>query len=362
MNLFCPSCEAAYAGAAVCPKCGGRLITPAEAYSLPGQTPPAAPPLDRPTVFTRVGVGAIVGLGLYLAGRDWAAAVAVPEGSAAKWWAGPTGEAVAFGLRAFAAAVGGLLAGAGRPQGAVTGLIVGAVLGGLFLTFEPTAGKAIGVPPPALIAGLAVLAAAGGMLGAKVWPVAVEPPLADAGGSRGSSLTRLADEQRQFNLESSRPTRWVRVAIAAAVAVVGVAYADAIRAQVKALGVRGTLSNPAMETTVDLGIALIAVVAGGLTAGATTGAGLRHGLIAGALAVGGVFAQAPRVPNEAGLRPLISFLELVEVDPPELAGVQPKAIIGGAILGAFAFTGWLGNQLLPPLAPPSMRKRKLPIS
>ena len=52
MQLLCPDCQTAFAGATHCPKCGGRLISPQEAHLLRKIRKTPAPAAVEPTTKT----------------------------------------------------------------------------------------------------------------------------------------------------------------------------------------------------------------------------------------------------------------------------------------------------------------------
>src|SRR2546421_532695 len=93
MQLLCPECQAAFAGATHCPSCGGRLISPQEAHLLRKKRKPVAPKSGEPTAAGRVAVGVLVALGGYLGMREWVSAGLVGAGVAGEdWWS--TGTAL----------------------------------------------------------------------------------------------------------------------------------------------------------------------------------------------------------------------------------------------------------------------------
>ena len=361
MNLFCPSCDAAYTGATNCPKCGGRLVTPAEAFALPIGAIQEPPDLIRPTAATRLLMGTVAGLGVFFAGRDLISAVAVASGeSSAGWWISSTGMPVGIALRVVAAAAGGLLAGAGRPAGAVTGLTGGLILSAVFFSVLGNPDAAKGLEAFAFAA-VVVVAAAAGMVGAWRWEPASDPPRVDKPSTHGSSLARFAEEQSKVQKVYVPPTRWVRVFIAAAVAVAGVTFADELRELLKDLTKgAGTLGHPGMLGQVDLGLSIASLVVAGVFAGASSAAGGRHGLYAGLITAVGVIVYVPRRGEEA-MRSLTTYLEALEF-PTDLGSSEALLAVGGGVVGICWAAGWIGGQLLPPLAPKSMGKRLRPIS
>jgi hypothetical protein len=102
-------------------------------------------------------------------------------------------------------------------------------------------------------------------------------------------------------------------------------------------------------------IAVFGILGGGMLAGAATGAGVRHGLVAGAL--GGIGVLALTAMHGEPLRPVAYWLSKLSLGG--LPSNDPAAI--GAAVGGMLFLGlvggWLGGTLFLPLAPPHMRRR-----
>jgi hypothetical protein len=361
MNLFCPTCDAAFTGATNCPRCGGRLITPAEAFALPLGAMPEPPDLIRPTAAIRVLVGTVAGLGVFFAGRDLVSAGAAPGESVSDWWATPVGLGVGVALRVVAATVGGLLAGAGRPNGAVTGLIAGLILAGLFRAVLGNVESTTKGMEAVAFAAVVVVAAATGMVGAYRWQPAGDPPRIGRRSTHGSSLERFAEQQSKVRQATSPPTRWFRVLLAASLAVAGVTLADEFREELSTLtGRAGRLGNPGSAGVIDLGIATAFLLAAGVFAGAGSAAGGRHGLLAGIVAAVGVVVFVPRR-GEAALQPITTLLENLDF-PTDLGATDSLLAVAATVAGTLCAAGWIGSQLLPPLAPEALRKRLTPIS
>lgn len=348
MNLYCPTCQGAFPGTDVCPRCGIRLLTPAEAFAIaPERTGVSQEPIN-PTFVTRIGIGIAVAAGLYVGMHEWATAVVSPS---SEWWGEASGVWFTFAMRVLAVAVGGVLAGAGRKAGVLTGLAVGAAAGGLSVLPDALQG---GVDRQAgtlaaVLGGVGLLA---GIVGARIWSLSADA-FEQTSFTNGSSLAMLAQEEDRRR--TVRPTSWPRILIALTLLLVGVTSTGAVRDGLRA-GTAGQLKmgGTGNADQVELQIAVIfGALAGGI-AGATTGAGLRHGLILGTLA-GPIFAA---LSMRRALPPINGFLETINL-PHDMSNPQSLvATIGFVFVGCVA-SAWLGGQLLPPLAPWWMRKRRL---
>jgi hypothetical protein len=341
MYLFCPKCQAQHPAAGRCPRCSSRLLSPGEAAEVMARAPEPPSEVIHTTLVRRVVVGSVVALGLHLAFREWAMAVLAATGGSAD------GGAVwlNFTLRLVGTVVGGVLAGAGRRMGFGGGAAVGAVSGFAWVAVD--AFPHIQTDPVAvgLAVGLAGVGAAAAAAGGVVWPAPVDLPAPDVSLSRNSSLLRLKPGDGRKKVD--RPTRWVRVVVAVTVAVCGVLAADMIR---EALGkLPKGLFNLAAGKRVDAQITGFLLLVAGMLGGATTGAAVRHGLIAGlvvGLAVAGLAAVHPDGPP-----PGVEFV----TDQLDMSGQPGAAAAGGVALAVVVVGAWLGGQLFPPLA----RKKKL---
>lgn len=349
MQLLCPDCQTAFAGATHCPKCGGRLISPQEAHLLRKKRKRLNPKPLEPTAAGRVAVGVLVALGGYLGLREWVAAGLKGASLAGdEWWATETASWVLLVMRAMAAAVGGLIAGAGRAGGWMTGILAGGVAGGLLLAADVAAHPA-GPGPIAYLAAVAASIAGlvAGTLGTAFWPAPIDLPKSRSG-SRGSSLLRLAQEQEEAR--KGRPTQWLRIVIGTSIAFSGIVAADVIRTGLTK-GSAGALNMGSSfhAPIVCLELAAAVIFFGGATAGASTGAGTRHGLIAGIFtAIAIVVITVTRDPN---VFPAVEGYFWVAGIPNENA--RDAKTLTELLLAVWAVStlgGWFGGQLLPPLA------------
>jgi hypothetical protein len=356
MQQYCPTCQAAFPGAARCPRCDGLLFLPHEAADANPSAADAQPGFIRPTPSGRIAVGTILAMGLYLGLRKVVSAgvlATTPDPSA--WWTSFEGLIAVFGVQAVAVLFGALVAGAGRTRGFPVGFAVGGLCGGLFLAGEVLAGTpgaelVLYLQPP-------TLALAGGLTGAvgrRVWPALPDLDIRPPAPKRSSSIQLAVEEAKN----EARPTSWVRVLVGSVIIVVGVGMADEARLKIQ----RGSGGLFKVESVLQARflswqMATFAVLLGGVTAAAGTGAGLRHGLIAGGIGAAGVIGLAvSRGEVSPALHYWLSRLSVGgtgTLDPPAAA-----AVIGG-VLAAAIVGGWLGGQVFLPLAPAPMRSRRL---
>lgn len=355
MQLFCPACQAAFSGSSRCPKCGGLLLMPQEAADpLPTTTNDSGP--IRPTTLGRVIVGTLSALGLYLGLREAATGLLMTTDPDSAWWLSTAGLATVFGLQAVAVAFGAVLTAAGRGIGFPLGLVVGGICGGLFLAAE----VGFGAPPRDLVfyTQLPVLGFVGGIagwVGGRVWagvPVLdIHLPIST------NKLSSMALGLSELG-NTGRPTAWVRVFIGAAIIVGGVSVAEKIR-QSAQKGSAGLLKvqSSGQGRFISWQLATFAVLAGGVVAAAGTGAGLRHGLIAGFLGAAGVVGMAA---SEGNIGPGLTYaLDKLGFGGAGPADAATLVAAGGVILFTAMAGGWLGGQVFLPLAPVHMRNRRL---
>jgi hypothetical protein len=310
----------------------------------------------EPTTAGRVSVGVLVTLGGFLGLREWVAAGLAGAGLAEdEWWATATAAWVTLGLRATAAVAGGLIAGAGRAGGWMSGALAGGVAGGLLLAADMTA-RPSGPGTVAYLSAAAVAAAGllAGFIGSLTWPAPIDLPKPHAG-SRGSSLLRLAQELDEAR--KGRPTSWLRIIIGACVAFCGIVGADVLRTGLSASS-GGTLhmGSSFHAPIVCLELAAAVVFFGGTAAGASTGAGTRHGLLAGFAAAAG--AVALTVTNTQSIFPAVEgFFWVIGVPTENIRHTTSLAELFVAVWAVCAVGGWFGGQLLPPLATPDQLRK-----
>jgi hypothetical protein len=358
MQLFCPACQAAFPGVSRCPKCGGLLLMPQEAVE---PQPRFGNPAEdiRPTSIGRIVVGTVVALGLYLGLRKVATAwVLGHQVEPDAWWASADGLAALFTAQGLAAIVGAVLAAAGRGGGFAVGAAVGAVCGGLFLGGELLTGLAprdivYYLQPP-------ILALAGGVAGAVSTRVWIAPPLLDMpvpAAAPGSKLSSLQFTKAELG-DDGRPTQWARIFIGVSIMVIGFVMAEKVRfAAQKYSGGMLSVNSVAQGQFMSWQLALVAVMVGAGTAAGGTGAGIRHGLIAGILA--GAAAVALNAQRGGPNQPSEYWLDKLGLSGLPPLDLNAAMAVGGGILLAAVVGGWLGSQLLPPLAPEQVRDRRV---
>ncbi len=321
---------------------------------MPHEVAPEAPrlrevpaPPARPTAAGRVFVGTLLTLGVYLGIRQFVTSLILavqPDPTA--WWLTLRGLSVIYLAQMLAVCAGALIAAAGRTSGYALGFVVGAVCSGLFLAFELYGGA----PANQLVLYLqtpilALLGLIAGAVGARVWATAPELVMPDLNPSRLSSL-QFATENL---VERSRPTNWVRVLVGVMIMVLGVSLAEQTRMAIQ----KNSAGLLRVETMmqgefITWQMATFAVLLGGVVAGASTGVGIRQGLIAGAL--GGLAVLGLCIKLGSALSPIefwlgrLSLSDLPLTDPPVVVGIV------GSILLVGLFGGWLGGTLFLPLA------------
>ncbi len=355
MQLFCPTCQAAFSGTQRCPRCSGLLLLPQEVAETTAQRAKVAPPPPvYPSPLGRVVVGATLALGLYLALRKFVmGAVMASEYELEAWWASVEGLSAVCGIQVAAVIFGSAIAAAGRTGGFLFGVVVGGVCGGLFFGAELLAGApardlVLYIQPLVLVCTGAIA----GVLAARVWgavPV-LDMPVASRGTLRSSQFTLGK------TVEERRPTAWLRILVGAVVMLVAIAAADRVRS-----GAQKYSGGLLRVTSVGQGqflswqIAVLGVLAGGAVAGAGTGAGLRHGVVSGILGGAGVLGMTAFAGQTFG--PVAYWLGKLQLGT--LPPTDPAAIVAAAsgvlLLGVLG--GWLGGTLFLPLAPEHMRQR-----
>lgn len=329
---------------------------------MPHEVSPDAPRRDlsiaptplKPTVGGRIAIGTVLALGFYLGVRKMItgtvlALIADPN----QWWLSFNGLVAVYSAQAFAVAFGAILASAGRLHGYAHGLAVGVICGGLFLGFELLAG----VPPEDLVVYmqppvLALLGLIAGVVGARIWAVAPQLDIPLPNSSKLSSI-QLATESIT---NPGRPTSWIRVLIGATIMICGVMIADKTRlmAQKNSAGAL-RVQTLAQGEFITWQLATFALLMGGITAGAGTGAGLRHGLIAGGVAALSLLVVCLK--DGTALPPIAYWLVRMSLEDLPMATPSVCVVVASSVLLVGVVGGWLGGALFLPLAPEHMRRR-----
>ncbi|MGL4424152.1 MAG: hypothetical protein ACRCZF_26085 [Gemmataceae bacterium] len=358
MQLFCPSCQAAFAGTTHCLKCGGRLLAPHESFGLAGKNRQNTESRFRPSFGNRILLATLVGLGVFLAGRDLLIAAGLGqllEGTLPKAGFG------AMLLQVFAATLGGFIGGAARTDGLSIGAVAGVMMGAVPAGFASAATET-GLPPGwygMLITSIFALCtmALGGSLASRIWPP--EAAFGDMGASAhaSASLDKLAEEK--INTKKTYHTSWFRIILGTIIALGGVMGADYLRIGLfkASLGLM-QISSIRSSPYIGFEIAIAALFIAGMVAGSNTGAGLRHGLFVGLITAAGIFIACARQPDN--FFPAIEGAFLTFGDTPEPITRPLSAIrILGGVVAITSFGGWLGGQLFLPLASKARQSRRL---
>ncbi len=342
----------AFTGQTHCPKCAARLIAPQEAF-MSGDAAAVTPPDPiRPAFLSRITLGIIATLGLLVAFGELTSAI---MGST------PADAGVVLGLRFLAMFGGGLLCGAGRTNSDGPSILVGIAVGMLLIANDFDASAEPNIAWFAVQAiGLMLIAWVAAWIGTIVWPAA--PELLDAlpnPNLHSSNLAKLSGLKITHPRDSIPPTAWLRVVVGSLIAFAGIAASDEIR------NLMFRASSGAFQTgglsrsgIVGVQIAGILLFLGGAAAGATTGSGLRHGLLAGVLASLDLFvASAGR--GEQPYPALEGFYRILGITTAPLSDWNNSMPVAIAILTFTSFGGWLGGQFFLKLAPKMMRNRRL---
>lgn len=339
MRKVCPKCSGIFETHFLCPSCGVQLRDPSAAavavsagdLSLPDEA------LKTP-VWQRFFAGLALGVGMSFALRELGTAYILAHGLG-NWWSTETGHVAALICQAVSVLVGGMVAAAGRDRGAAVGAAVG-LLCAAALVLAPFAA---GVPTPrwALLGAwepMIVLGVIGGLVGAWMWP-----PLSRFDQPRAVGLPTPAKPQAAPPI----PIHLFRVLAGAALAVGCTVWATDIRNAVLTFGAGLLGINSHLQGRfVCWAIAALAMILGGVFAGATTRGGARHGFLAGLVASTGVFIIHLYVVRE----PLLAqqfVAELLDLPIEELSAPQTGLFLLTNTLPLSVVGGWVGRHLFP---------------
>ncbi len=323
MAMVCPQCRSEYDQRLECPRCDVRLI-------YQGGRAAAGKSGSRPnwqhTVWGRVLIGLILAQGIYHGVRHLIVAglLAAHGTDPQELWSSLNGFLLLQSMQLIGLFCGGLLAGAGQRQGAAYGMLLGIWNGVLVVLIQPSMTEQFNTVTlyglPLLQAAVGALA---GFLGGWIWqPLTPILPAA----TRAKAKLAHRDWPKLF----VGPVYWVRVVMGTAVAVGGALWAGVILDRVVKFSEYALSPASASQAeVVTWEIVSLAILTGGVLAGATTRNGMTQGL-----AVGVITAV------------ILCGIRVASPNPPTFF-VLAFSMLGPVILGIMG--GGFGSHLLPPV-------------
>jgi hypothetical protein len=337
MRKICPDCHGIYETQFLCPNCGVQLLDePENAAAMTARGPEEL--VRAPEMATRFLAGLLLAQGSYYGVRLMATAVQMSMGNATGY-APPAGPFADPGLMLMSCLAGSLIAGAGNARA----LAAGAALGLIHALALIAAPFALGNwPNHLLIFGgwgvLSLVGAFGARIGRFAWP-----PLSDI-----RDPTAPKAEKKAKVKTPPTPIAWLRVFGGAALSIGCTVWAGPIRDYI--IGTSGgkfVVDSRIQSHFVTWGISALAMMVGGVFAGASTQSGLKHGFLVGFLSCIGIFVIHSQVvheslPAEKFFASVFGFPETDELTPPRLGLFL---ITNALLLGIFG--GFFGSTLLP---------------
>jgi hypothetical protein len=323
MAMVCPQCTTTYEQRWQCPLCGSRLLFHDVRLVAERMTP------WRQRPWGRIFIGLVLAQGLFYGLRRLLTAglLAVQEREAVElMWTTASGFLLLQSVRMFALLAGTILAGAGQRPAAFLGAMVGAWNGVFSVLWFP--GPAQALTPIALLGQpllQAAIGAVGGWLGSAFWK-----PLPATTGDNTPLPRKRSFLRRNMNLFTG-PVAWVRVSAGAIFAVAGTLTATLLFEKILDLS-HGALAttDEAQDRLITLEMKALALILGGVLAGATTRNGIKQGFCVG----------------------LASTVILIGIEMNyverwlQVAGYTALAALSFSLVG-----GWFGSQLFPPVLP-----------
>jgi hypothetical protein len=347
MARVCPQCGVSVARGFLCPTCGIKTIE-TEPSSAAAVTPGS---IERPTFAGGVFIGLLVAQALYYASRNLATAYLLGMRGAAEeaaFWHNVDGQILVQVLQAVTLFIGGMLAGAGHSQsvaaGAALGVANSVLLSMMLVLLKHNPTEMILYAQPVLHA---VIGAAGGFVGHRVWQPA--PALAPLRPSRKGEEALSVQLPEVDEFPDVEPLPWGRILLGSIIAVGGTMWARMFLNFV----LTGSGANEIVQSQfITWELTMVVQLIGGGMAGSNTRNGVQYGFWVGMLSAGAIVllissADVPLPTNEA--LGMIFGLDLPHGSPAAVVFQAGQALLLG-IVG-----GWLGSLILPRIS----RRRRL---
>jgi hypothetical protein len=329
MSMICPQCNGSFDEHLQCPKCGIQLFHLAAAR--PAVAAPALPAAGEPwqhSVLGRLLVGLVLAQGLAYVLRTLchAGLLMTGAGDPQALWPTMTGLVVLQAMQGVGLLLGGALAGAGQPRGALLGSAVGLVNGFVSVVIQHLCGEPV---TEVLLYGQPVLHLAFGTLGGVAGTLVWRPLPALALASPPGEAVKGARPPRPHPVLAA-PVSWTRVLLGTSVVLAGVCWPHVLlEVVIEASQGRMSLNSHLQAELVTWEISGLVVLLGAGLAGTSAVSGLKQGLCVAILS--NLFFLAIRL----GTGQVPSLERMVFT----LLGVLLLSAVGG----------WFGGQLFPPV-------------
>lgn len=343
MRKVCPECQGAFEKQFLCPNCGVQLQDSADlAAAASSAKAEAKTELARaPELATRFFAGLVLAQGLFYAVELLLRAAQIATGRPLIPGS-PAAVYVEMSLLASTALAGGIIAGAGNVRAVAAGIALG-----LFHAFAAIGAKFAfnQQPDEALLYGSLLVIPLLGGIAARIgrW---LFPPLSDLYSTAPKSKERVVKAKAP-----PEPIAWFRIIGGAALSIGCTVWAGPIRDFV--IGTSGgsfVVDSRMQSKFVTWVISALAMMVGGVFAGASTRSGFKHGFLVGFLACIGIFVIHSQVVSES--LPAEKFFAAV-CGLPETDALTPMRLAlflltNALLLGVFG--GWIGASLMPCVA------------
>lgn len=351
MLMVCPQCKGSFDGVLQCPKCRVRLLLPADKSVQAAEGTREGKWHQTPS--GRIIAGLVLGLGLSY-GLLLLASVMMRVSKME--WSSQASAGIFLGIQAIGLLAGGMLAGAGQSKGIACGagvglvsgvLVFGGIISGVLASTVTPFSKEPLAPPPAIqpitpqvmmvygsVLANILFGALGGLLGIMIWkplpkldlPASVPTDQKPVLGTK-LSLPPQGDKKTLFPWAG--PIAWIRVLVGMVVAVGGAIWtAPLFNFLINFGGLEVAETSKQQFSVGQAELLALSVLIGGTIAGATTGNGLKQGVLVGLGAAIG----------------MVGYL----ISSGQVGG--PEKLLGPVLLCVFLgpIGGWFGSNLMPP--------------
>jgi hypothetical protein len=360
MARLCPRCKGSIDTEPQCPTCGYSLLAPEMRRPIRGRSGSDGTSRWQQTPLGKTAIGLVVALGLWFTLLFLVRAILAASGQNTQTFMSSfNGLLLMQGLQLVALMIGGMLAGAGQPQGTMLGGAVGIGNAVLFAMVQIGLFKQeISIPVLLVLLILQIaFGITGGFAGTKIWkPIQLAAAIA-------APTEPEVPERIKFPIRKepmfAGPISWIRVLIGSAVVVLFTQGGYSILKGLIDFSGKGNLDTQKQGQLLLFEISVLATIAGGVIGGSNNSNGIKQGLVVGIIA--SLVLNAINIyMGESTSTASTSTAALALFGFEQTALIQKVIFTFLSVICWGIVGGWFGSQLMPPVVLLPRRQRMLP--